>query len=238
MHDTDLPVHPFTGMTALAVLDSGRVVWPVLGGAPDDGDTGEEDVQGDAEEGDDQDADQGDQDEQDEQDDGEDDKPLGPNGERALAAMKEKLKAERAKRRNAEAKLAESSNTGEDKPDPEAAATARANARILRSEIKAAAAGKLADPKDALRFLDLDKFEVDTDGEVDEDEIAEAIDDLLKKKPYLAAAAQSGRRRFEGGADGGARKGAAKPITEEQLAKMTPAQIEKALDNGKLTHLL
>lgn len=238
MLDTDLPVHPFTGMTALAVLDSGRVVWPVLGGGPEDDDPGEDDDPADGELPEDEDPGEGQAEgEQDDEDD-EDDPPLGPKGERALAAMKEKLKAERAKRRAAEAKLTANSKADDDKPDPEAAATARANARILRSEIKAAAAGKLADPKDALRFLDLDNFEVDADGEVDEDEIADAIDDLLSKKPYLAAAAQGGRRRFEGGGDGGARKSAAKPITEEQLAKMTPAQIEKALTDGKLAHLL
>lgn len=32
-----LPVHPFTGLQALAVLPSGRVVWPVLGGSEDGG---------------------------------------------------------------------------------------------------------------------------------------------------------------------------------------------------------
>ncbi|MFC6885298.1 hypothetical protein [Actinomadura yumaensis] len=32
-----LPVHPFTGLRALAVLPSGRPVWPVLGGGEDDG---------------------------------------------------------------------------------------------------------------------------------------------------------------------------------------------------------
>jgi hypothetical protein len=32
-----LPVHPSTGLQALAVLPSGRIVWPVLGGAEDGG---------------------------------------------------------------------------------------------------------------------------------------------------------------------------------------------------------
>jgi hypothetical protein len=77
----------------------------------------------------------------------------------------------------------------------------RADARVLRSEIKAAAAGKLADPADALAFLDLSSFEVDADGSVDEQEIAEAIDDLLTRKPHLAA--QGGRSK--GSADGGPR---------------------------------
>src|SRR5690606_40426318 len=57
--------------------------------------------------------------------------------------------------------------------EAEAVAIARANERILRSEIKAAAAGKLADPEDALRYLDLAEFEVDESGNVDTSEIAD-----------------------------------------------------------------
>lgn len=176
-------------------------------------------------------------------DDEQEDKPLGPKGERALQAMKAKLKDERTKRRAAEAKLTESGKASEDKTDPdqvrkaaEDAATARANQRVLRSEIKAAAAGRLSDPKDALKFLDLDQFEVDADGEIDEDEITDAIDDLLTRKPYLAA--QQTGKRFQGSGDGGARKSANKPITEEQLKAMTPTQIDKAYAEGKLSHLL
>jgi hypothetical protein len=237
MHDNDLPVHSFTGLPALAVLDSGRIVWPVMGGADDEAEAEGKDAEDgtDADGGAGEDADQ-DQDDDEQDDADEDDKPLGPKGERALAAMKEKLKAERAKRRAAEAKL--NGEDADDKPDPGAAATARANARILRSEIKAAAAGKFADPKDALRFLDLDSFEVDTDGEVDEDEIAEAIDDLLKKKPYLAA--QSGKPRFQGTGDGGSRKGNGRPsqLSREDLKRMSPEAIVKAKAEGRLNEAL
>jgi hypothetical protein len=45
-------------------------------------------------------------------------------------------------------------------------------------------------------------------------------------------------RRFEGGADQGARKPAGQPITEAQLKKMTPAQIAMAHEEGKLSHLM
>lgn len=83
-------------------------------------------------------------------------------------------------------------------------ATTKANARILRAEIKAAAAGKLADPADALRLLDLDDFDVDDDGETDAKAIAKAIDDLVKSKPYLA-----GKAGGKGSADNGARSGSA-----------------------------
>jgi len=166
------------------------------------------------------------------------DKPLGPKGEKAYEATKAKLRAERARRQAAEAKLAERDKPAtDDKPDPEQAAMARVNRRVLRADIKAAATGKLADPTDALALLNLDQFEPDADGEFDEAEIAEAIDDLITRKPHLAAT-RSGGRRFEGGADQGARRPVDKLITEAQLKKMTPAQIAKAHEEGKLSHLM
>lgn len=81
-------------------------------------------------------------------------------------------------------------------------ATARANQRILSAEIKAAAGGVLSDPADAVKFLNLDDFDVDDDGNVDESAIKAAIKKLVKDKPYLAAGhAGAGT----GSADGGAR---------------------------------
>lgn len=74
----------------------------------------------------------------------------------------------------------------------------KANARIVRAEVKAAAGAKLADPGDAVRLLDLDQFKVDDDGEVDAKAVAAAIDDLVKAKPYLAA--NSGGKGGKGGA--------------------------------------
>ncbi|WP_418346177.1 hypothetical protein [Rhodococcus pyridinivorans] len=116
---------------------------------------------------------------------------LGDAGKRALARMKDKLKAERNKRIAAQNRLSELESGGDDDDakakQAESAALAKANARIVRAEVRAAAAGKLADPADALGFLDLSQFEVGDDGDVDQDEIADAIDDLLERKPYLAA---------------------------------------------------
>lgn len=37
MNSAALPVHPFTGLHAIGVLPSGKVVWPVLGGSEDGG---------------------------------------------------------------------------------------------------------------------------------------------------------------------------------------------------------
>lgn len=37
MNAVVLPVHPYTGLQAIAVLPSGRIVWPVMGGSEDGG---------------------------------------------------------------------------------------------------------------------------------------------------------------------------------------------------------
>lgn len=148
---------------------------------------------------------------------------LGDAGKKALDAMKAKWRAERDRAKALEAQLAKAAKPADDgdKPDPEAIraeakreAQAAANERILRSEVKAAAAGKLADPADAHRFLDLSQFEVDDDGNVDQEELDDAIDELLKKKPYLAAA-QGQQRRFQGSADSGARKEKPKTLQDQ-----------------------
>ena len=56
--------------------------------------------------------------------------------------------------------------------------------------MRAAATGRLADPADALRLLDLEKFSVDADGNVDTAAISAAVDELVTAKPYLAAKAK------------------------------------------------
>lgn len=98
-------------------------------------------------------------------------------------------------------------------------ALAAANERILKAEVRAAAASKLSDPADALRFLNLSDFEVGSDGEVDASQVAKAIDDLVASKPYLAA---QGGKRFQGTADGGARNESGKSI-DDQIAEATKA---------------
>lgn len=58
-----------------------------------------------------------------------------------------------------------------------------ANERLLRAEVKAAAAGKFADPSLAAKVLDLDDFEVKDDGSIDTAGITSAIDAFLKDHP-------------------------------------------------------
>jgi len=72
------------------------------------------------------------------------------------------------------------------------------NGRIVKSEIRAAAAAKVSDPEDAVTFLgNLDRFIVK--GEVDTKAISSAIDELVKAKPYLAVIATGKPRPLPGG---------------------------------------
>ncbi|MEU9777440.1 hypothetical protein [Streptomyces sp. NPDC047968] len=222
-------------------------------GGNDDGDDSDGDGQDDGEpddaDGDDDGDGQGDDDSdsQDGDDAGGDDDAdpdgadqLGDKGKRALASMKGKWRTERDRRRELEQQLADKDGADEAETarrKAEADALAKANGRILRAEIRAAAKGRLNDPKDALTFLDLDQFEVGEDGEIDPEEIEDAISDLLKGKPYLAAATA---KRFQGTGDGGAARKASRPkqLTEKDLKTMTPEQIVKAQDEGRLADLL
>ena len=171
---------------------------------------------------------------------------LGDAGKKALDAMKAERKAarEEAAAAKAERDALQAKLDGKEaefqqeqaKREAEQAALAKANDRIRKSEVKAAAKGVLADPQDAYKFLDLNEFEVDDDGNVDEDAIASALADLVKSKPYLSAQG----KRFEGTADGGARNDASKvsQLTRADMARMTPEQIEDARTAGRFDDLL
>ena len=146
------------------------------------------------------------------------------------------VEADLAKLQGKEAEYAEAQKARE----VEAAALAKANERIVRAEVRAAAAGKLADPSDALRYLDVSKFAVDDDGAVDEAAVAAAIAELVERKPYLAA---QGGRLVTGSADGGARKESTPgQLTKADLERMSAArqydEIEKARQEGRLNQIL
>jgi len=265
-----LPVHPFTGLTALGIGKRGPI-WPVLGGAesedtgigddPDDVEPEGDDATDDTGAGDDAGADQ-----------------LGDAGKQALDRMKTKWQQARDRAKTAEAELAEAkrlkaevearlaaatktADEPKDQPkdkvaDPAPAApkepqidpqklreeaAAAARAEVLRDraldKVEAKAAKLFADPEDARALLAPVVDKLIDNGQIDVDEIESQLADLLKKKPHLAA--QSGRR-FGGGADGGARNGKSQPaqVTEQELARMTPEQIVKARQDGRLAELL
>lgn len=126
---------------------------------------------------------------------------LGDAGKRALEAMKAKLKAEKSARLAAEKKL--QATPAADAPDvdkitaeADRKANERANLRVLKADLRVAASELLADPSDAFAFLDLSQFEPDSQGEFDPDEITDALKDLVKRKPHLSKAAQSGTKRI------------------------------------------
>lgn len=134
---------------------------------------------------------------------------LGEAGQRAIAAEREARKAAEKQARDAQAeldKLRTASMSEQEKAVAQARAEGKeeafkdATARLVRAEVRAAGAKKLADPSDAIGLLDLDSF-VDDKGEVDTKAITSAIDALVKSKPYLSA--KPGNGSGEGGARGG-----------------------------------
>lgn len=180
------------------------------------------------------------------------DAALGDAGKKALDAMKRERAAAKAEATAAKAELDQlrTELALKDKPAEEQAletaraearaeATKAANARLLRSELKAAATGKLADPTDAALYIKLDDFTVSDDGEVDSDALSEAIDDLLTRKPHLAAA---GGSKFGGTADQGAKGKTSKPAqmtqSEFDRIKSNPHAVMKAKEEGLLNALL
>jgi len=169
---------------------------------------------------------------------------LGDPGKRALALMKASLAAEKKEKADLAKRLAElelKSKSAEEQAVEAARAEGRsevktnADTKILRSELKALATGKLADPADAALFINLADFTVSDDGDVDSDALSAAIADLITRKPHLAAPAQ---QRFEGGGDGGAAAPAKPTATlEDQIAAAHAAgdwRKEMSLQNSKL----
>lgn len=119
------------------------------------------------------------------------------------------------------------------------AGKAEARAEILKDraldKVETKAAKLFADPEDA-RALLASKVGDFIDGDaIDAEAIDKALADLLKRKPHLGLQG----KRFEGGADGGARKGI-KPdqLTRQDLKRMSPAQIVKAQEEGRLNDLM
>jgi len=177
---------------------------------------------------------------------------LGDAGKKALDAMKAEKKEAIAQAREArsaleklQAELALKDKPAEEqaieaaKAEARAEAMSKANERILRSELRAAATGKLADPTDAALYIDLKSFEVGDEGDVDSDALNEAINDLITRKPHLAAVQKA---RFDGDADQGTR---GKETTVAQWSEAdlerhsnNPDAIEKARTAGHLDHLL
>ena len=60
--------------------------------------------------------------------------------------------------------------------------------RLLEAEVAVRAAGKLADPSDAVHLLPVDDLLAEPEPDARQRKIDEALSDLIEAKPYLAAA--------------------------------------------------
>lgn len=173
---------------------------------------------------------------------------LGDAGTKALRAVREERNAARAEARQYREQL-EALQAQIDGREAEHAAAreaqqaqeaflAEANARISRYALQAAASGKLADPADAVRFVDADELEglVNESGDIDGEAAAVLIDRLLADKPYLGAQAN----RWEGSVSAGSRGRVeqVRQVTESELVQMSTEQINQARREGRLDHLM
>lgn len=198
---------------------NGSPIWLVMGAAPDDEDQGQDETGGDND--DDFSGDEADS-------RGGDDEVRDPQALlKAYRSEKGKVTKEKGKRAQAQSQLKEFTDLGltpsqiselaaarrdqgsDAAPDPEeikrqakseAAAEALKERALDKIEVKAAKT--FTDPADARGFLASSVEEFIDDGAIDADAIGDALDELLKNKPYLAA--HSGRR-FQGSGDGGAK---------------------------------
>lgn len=129
-------------------------------------------------------------------------------------------------------KLRKQSMTEQEKAVAEAKAAGAGEAaktygsRLAAAELKAAAASKGVDLSSIGDLIDASRF-VGEDGEVDTAAITKAVDKLSKSF--------AGPKRNGGDFNGGNGAG---QITREQLNSMSPADIDKALADGKLSHLM
>lgn len=195
------------------------------GGDGDGGSDGDGDGAGDSDaDGDGDDSDAGDQDG--DQDDA--DADLGEKGKKALRELRKQNRQLKAQLRAAPKASAKGGGkgAGDDAGDGQADADqireqvrqevqAEVWTERVESAVVAAAAGRLANPQLAARLLadQLSEVGEDAKGRPDRTALNELIDELLDEEPYLAVKSakddgdgKDGKgRRFEGGADGGAR---------------------------------
>lgn len=164
-------------------------------------------------------------------------------GLRKALAAERKLRKEKERELRTVVQERETANLGPDEKalaearrEAAAEATSAANKRILRTELRAIAKGRLADPADALLYLDPDEF-VGDDGEPDTEAIEEAISDLLTKRPYLGV--DTGEK-FRGGVDQGAKGKQAKAsqLSKAEIEKLSPAELMKAYQEGRVDQLI
>jgi hypothetical protein len=197
---------------------NGQAIWGYSGAMPDDG--------GDDGGGNDGDDDSGGGSDEDEDEDGDD--GLTAAGRKAIEAERKAAKrakdayrpfaqlardtglsVDEMRKRLTEARTGGTDSKdgkGKDEVDVDeirrqatAEVSAKSDARFIRAAVKASAASVLNDPADALRYLDLSDYEVDADGEVDEDQVKRDLTRLIRDRPYLK---KKSTADFDGGPRG------------------------------------
>lgn len=181
------------------------------------------------------------------------DTPLGPKGEKALEAFKERARRAEAEAAQLKADLAKAHEAtlpeqeraiAEARREAAEAAKAEVRGEILRDrfadKLAVATTGKLADPElladpdVALKLLGLAEIPTTDTGVVDAGAISAAVARLIEAKPYLAADATS----TPGPIDQGARTtSTAQPTIDEQIAEAEAARdwrLAGRLKNQKL----
>jgi hypothetical protein len=118
-------------------------------------------------------------------DDIDDDDRLSVNARRALRSVRNEHRAAVEAHRAAEAK-ATALQTELNTTQARLRTLDTLKRSVLEQAVNAAAAGRLADPADAMRLVDLTDVEVDDAGKLDVAKLRAKIDDLVKAKPYLA----------------------------------------------------
>ena len=203
-------LHPLTGepLTAVGVLPSGRVVWPIMGGDGTDDDANDkaDDDKGEADDGADSDKDDASDDDKDK-----DWKAEFEAQQRINRSLERRTRKDAQRIKQLEDGPKKPDDKGDDQPDPErirADAKAEAQREVLHGRVEdkiEAKARAFADPEDAvavlLRSHDYDDF-LD-DSKIDVEAITDALKELGEKKPHLLA---QGGKKFQGDPDGGPRK--------------------------------
>lgn len=202
-------VHPETGMPLEAfVTKRGRVVWPILGGAPDpdDDDGDEDDGDGDSDDDDDPDADADDDDDK--------GKPKSKKSKeveetpeqkriKELTQDKIRFRRERNETRRELREFKEELDAIKNKDAPELeTVTKERDVAVKRAEVAEGTLREQAvalafysvnditwkNPSDALELARRDLRDVDVDdGEADREAVAEVVQRLAQSKPYLLA---------------------------------------------------
>lgn len=113
-----------------------------------------------------------------------------------------------------------------------AEADTRWKTRMVSAEVRAAAATKLTNPADAMAFIDIESLKWKGD-ELDPESLAQAVDELIKQRPYLALQKKTDVPPVPAGG-----RGTSSPISRDQLKTMTPEAINEARRRGDLDHLM